>query len=73
MTSADIGAAVSPPILRLTRLAADLDFRRRELPRVPALLEALAIVRKELAAVDSDISDRYFAGAERPALHVSRR
>lgn len=73
LTSADIGAAVSPPILRLTRLAADLDFRRRELPRVPALLEALAIVRKELAAVDSDISDRYFAGAERPALHVSRR
>ena len=73
LTSADIGAAVSPPVLRLTRLAADLDFRRRELARVPALLESLAIVRKELAAVDADIALRYFAGAERPALHVSRR
>jgi uncharacterized alpha-E superfamily protein len=73
LVSADIGSAVSPPVLRLARLAADLDFRQRELPRVPALLEALGIVRNELTAVDGDIAKRYFAGAERQALHVSRR
>ena len=73
LASADIGASTSPPVLRLARLAADLDFRQREVPRVPALLETLGIVQKELAAVDADIAQRYFAGAERPALHVSRR
>jgi hypothetical protein len=73
LASADIGASMSPPVLRLARLAADLDFRQRELPRVPALLETLSIVQRELAEVDADIAQRYFAGAERPALHVSRR
>lgn len=73
LARADIGASTSPPVLRLARLAADLDFRRRELSKVPALLEALAIAQRELTAVDTDISQRYFAGAERPALHASRR
>lgn len=73
LASADIGAATSPPVLRLARLAADLDFRQREVPRVPALLETLSIAQKEMAAVDADIAQRYFAGAERPALHVSGR
>jgi uncharacterized alpha-E superfamily protein len=73
LASADLGAAIAPPILRLTRLGADLEFRRREAALVPTLLETLEIARSELAAIDGDISQRYFAGADRPALHASRR
>jgi uncharacterized alpha-E superfamily protein len=71
LASADVAAFEARPVLRLSRLAADLDFRRREASGVPGLLATLEIAQRELAAVDGDISQRYFAGAERPALHVS--
>lgn len=71
LTNADPDAAEARPVLRLARLAADLDFRRRDTTAVPGLLATLEIVQRELAAVDGDIAERYFAGAERPALNVS--
>ena len=41
-------------MLRLSRLAADLDFRRREASGVPGLLATLEIAQRELAAVDGE-------------------
>ncbi len=70
LARADVAATHAPPVLRLARLAADLDFRRREPAQVRGLVDTLEIAQKELAAVDADISARYFAGAERPALRM---
>jgi uncharacterized alpha-E superfamily protein len=59
---ADVAPRRSAPVLRLQRLAADLEFRRRavEDEDLAARCEA---VQAELARVDADIADRYFAGA----------
>lgn len=64
LRTADVNFRTSPPALRLGRLAADLEFRRRagaprELPAV------LAHTQAELAQADHGIEERYFAGAAR--------
>jgi uncharacterized alpha-E superfamily protein len=68
---ADATPRSSEPILRLSRVLADLDFRGRVGPRDSGgLLEVCEIVGRELALADSDITERYFGGVISPT-HVS--
>lgn len=69
--SADASPRDSQPVLRVSRLAADLEFQRRALPLGAALTEICERAQQELARVDQDAADHYFAGAvpgERGAL-----
>ncbi len=68
LSTADTSPRSAPPVLRLGRMVADLDFRRRAMVDDAALGSTLVQVQEELAAVDRDVADRYFAGAApRPA------
>jgi uncharacterized alpha-E superfamily protein len=62
-TSADAGPRNSKPVLRVSRLAADLDFQRRALPDGAELGEICKQTQQELAHIDQDVAERYFAGA----------
>ena len=68
--AADASPHESKPVLRVSRLAADLEFQRRALPVGAELQGICARVQEELARVDQDVADRYFAGA---AGDVARR
>lgn len=59
---ADLEPRRSAPVLRLQRLAADLEFRRRAADEEDLALRCEA-VQAELDLVDADIAERYFAGA----------
>ncbi len=61
--SADAGPRNSKPVLRVSRLAADLDFKRRALPEGAELSGICEQTQQELAALDQDVAERYFAGA----------
>jgi uncharacterized alpha-E superfamily protein len=61
--SADAGPRNSKPVLRVSRLAADLDFQRRALPDGAELTEICEQAQQELARLDQDVAERYFAGA----------
>jgi uncharacterized alpha-E superfamily protein len=63
LADADAAPRSSEPVLRLSRLAADLEFRGRAAAEDANLAEACALVQQELALVDADIAERYFAGA----------
>jgi uncharacterized alpha-E superfamily protein len=63
LSGADAAPRSSEPVLRLSRLAADLEFRGRAAAEDGNLAEACELVQQELALVDADISERYFAGA----------
>ncbi len=69
-TAADAGPRNSKPVLRVSRLAADLDFQRRALPDGAELTGICERTQQELAHLDHDVSERYFAGA---APILSRR
>ena len=56
----------SEPVLRLSRLSADLEFRGRAGAGENGLARVCEEVQSELAQIDRDISDRYFAGAAAP-------
>jgi uncharacterized alpha-E superfamily protein len=62
-TSADAGPRNSKPVLRVSRLAADLDFQRRALPDGAELTGICKQTQQELARIDQDVAERYFAGA----------
>jgi uncharacterized alpha-E superfamily protein len=62
-TTADAGPRNSKPVLRVSRLAADLDFERRALPDGAELTGICARTQHELTRIDQDVSERYFAGA----------
>jgi uncharacterized alpha-E superfamily protein len=62
-TMADAGPRNSKPVLRVSRLAADLDFQRRALPDGAELTGICEITQQELARIDQDVAERYFAGA----------
>jgi uncharacterized alpha-E superfamily protein len=62
-TAADAGPRNSKPVLRVSRLAADLDFQRRALPDGAELTGICEATQKELARIDQDVAERYFAGA----------
>ena len=65
---ADANPRVSDPVLRLSRVLADLDFRGRAGRRDGGeLLEVCEIVGNELALADRDISERYFGGVAVPS------
>jgi uncharacterized alpha-E superfamily protein len=61
--NADAGPRNSKPVLRVSRLAADLDFQRRALPDGAELTGICEQTQQELARIDQDVSERYFAGA----------
>jgi uncharacterized alpha-E superfamily protein len=63
LTAADSNYRSAPPVLRLGRLAADLEFRSRSEEGAGALIETLGSVQRELVLVDADIAQRYFGGA----------
>lgn len=62
-TMADAGPRNSKPVLRVSRLAADLDFQRRALPDGAELTGICEQTQQELARIDQDVTERYFAGA----------
>ncbi len=62
-TAADAGPRNSKPVLRVSRLAADLDFQRRALPEGAELNGICERTQQELARLDQDVAERYFAGA----------
>jgi uncharacterized alpha-E superfamily protein len=62
-TAADAGPRNSKPVLRVSRLAADLDFQRRALPDGAELTGICEQTQHELARIDQDVAERYFAGA----------
>jgi uncharacterized alpha-E superfamily protein len=62
-TAADAGPRNSKPVLRVSRLAADLDFQRRALPDGAELTGICERTQQELARIDQDVAERYFAGA----------
>jgi hypothetical protein len=70
---ADAAPLDSPPILRLSRLSSDLALNRQLMPSAPDMVDTLLDVQRELAAIDTAIADRYFAGAHRPALNSPAR
>jgi len=59
---ADLAPRSSDPVLRLSRVLADLGFRARGAAAQGSLREICESVGSELALVDSDISERYFGG-----------
>src|ERR1700680_4105063 len=61
----DAGALIeiSDMVLRVSRLAADLDFQRRALPDGARLTGICKQTQQELAHIDHDVAERYFAGA----------
>lgn len=67
LVDADAAPRSSEPVLRLSRLAADLEFRGRAAAEDGNLAEASSLVQSELALIDADIAERYFAGAAAPA------
>lgn len=60
--AADASPRDSQPVLRVSRLAADLDFQRRVLPPDAELVGICERAQLELASVDLDVADHYFAG-----------
>jgi uncharacterized alpha-E superfamily protein len=62
-TMADAAPRNSKPVLRVSRLAADLDFQRRALPEGAELTGICEQTQQELVRIDQDVADRYFAGA----------
>jgi uncharacterized alpha-E superfamily protein len=71
LTDADAAPRNSKPVLRLSRLAADLDLQRRVLPDGGQLSEICERTQHELARIDQDVAERYFAGAAPAAPRVS--
>ena len=72
LTDADANYRNSPPVLRLGRLQADLDFRSRALDDdAGGVTQMLGRVQQELAHVDADIAQRYFGGASPPVPRLA--
>jgi uncharacterized alpha-E superfamily protein len=71
LTAADSSYRSSAPVLRLSRLMADLDFRSRSVEGAGPLAETLGPVQRELGLVDADIAQRYFGGAAAPVARLA--
>jgi uncharacterized alpha-E superfamily protein len=63
LSAADGNPRASEPVLRLSRLSADLEFRGGGSGDDGELLEVCEIVGRELSLTDRDVTDRYFGGA----------
>ena len=62
LSNADPSPRTAPPVLRVGRVVADLDFQRRTLEHGTLLAPILVRVQGELAAVEDDVAERSFAG-----------
>jgi uncharacterized alpha-E superfamily protein len=62
-SAADSNPRNSKPVLRVSRLAADLDFQRRTVPEGAELTGICERTQAELAKLDQDVAERYFGGA----------
>jgi uncharacterized alpha-E superfamily protein len=62
LAAADANPRASEPVLRLSRVLADLEFRARNAGSAADLHEVCEIVGRELALTDRDITARYFGG-----------
>ena len=64
----------SPPVLRVRRMLADLDFRARVSPGPDAVTPLLRPIQQELERLDAEIHDRYFQPQHdrRPNRHRMR-
>ncbi len=62
LSNADPSPRSAPPVLRVGRLVADLEFRRRALEVGTSMSPTLVRVQEELAAVEAEVTDRSFAG-----------
>ena len=71
LTAADSSYRCSAPVLRLSRLMADLDFRSRSVEGAGPLAQTLGPVQRELELVDGDIALRYFGGASAPVARLA--
>jgi uncharacterized alpha-E superfamily protein len=71
LTAADSSYRSSAPVLRLSRLMADLDFRSRSVEGAGPLAQTLGPVQRELELVDADIAQRYFGGASAPVARLT--
>jgi len=63
LSDADANPRASEPVLRLSRLSADLEFRGGGGGNDAELLEVCEIVGRELSLTDRDVTERYFGGA----------
>lgn len=63
LVDADVDPRRSDPVLRLSRLGADLEFRGRIALDHASIAETCELVQRELMLVDADIATRYFAGS----------
>jgi uncharacterized alpha-E superfamily protein len=70
LSDADAQPRTSPPVLRLERLIAELELQRRAPDASGSLDAILERVQGELALIDRDIGDRYFAIAALAAIHL---
>jgi len=70
LSAADAQPRTSPPVLRLSRLIADLELQRRSPDAGGALEQTLERVQDELELVDRDVDARYFAIAALGAVHL---
>ena len=68
---ADHAPSRSEPVLRLSRLVADLEFKQRTSGQDADLARLCEEVQSELALADHDIADRYFAGAVAPGIAIT--
>lgn len=68
---ADHAPSRSEPVLRLSRLVADLEFKQRTSGKDADLARLCQEVQSELALADHDIADRYFAGAVAPSIAIT--
>ena len=66
LEDADPSPRNSAPVLRLSRLSAELEFRRRADDPDTDLVGVCEQVQRELSLVDGDIAGRYFATAATP-------
>ncbi len=66
LSAADGNPRASEPVLRLSRLSADLEFRGGAGGSDSELIEVCEIVGRELTLTDGDITERYFGGTPAP-------
>jgi uncharacterized alpha-E superfamily protein len=70
LSAADAQPRSSPPVLRLSRLIADLELQRRAPDPGGELERTLELVQGELEQIDRDVDARYFAIAALAAVHL---
>lgn len=71
LRAADANYRNSAPVLRLGRLAADMEFRSRTGDADPTATDTLSNIQREVARIDDDVARRYFGGATPPLARLA--